>query len=158
MAHSTLRFEELREDRIPAILDIEKEVNSAPWSEKSFRNELDHKGGIFIVALADGKVAGYGGVWMVVDEAHITTIAVAPESQREGIGTRLVIDLLVRAKEAGMTCATLEVRAGNVPAISLYEKLGFKNTATRKAYYPDNKENAIVMWLYNLTDWEPPRR
>jgi ribosomal-protein-alanine N-acetyltransferase len=158
MALTTLRFEELREDRIPDILEIEKQVNTAPWSEKSFRNELDHKGGIFIVALLEGKVVGYGGVWLVIDEAHITTIAVDPACQRQGIGTRLVVDLLIRARQAGMTCSTLEVRAGNLPAISLYEKLGFKNTATRRAYYPDNKEDAIVMWLYDLTGWEPPKR
>jgi len=158
MALTTLRFEELQEEHIPAILEIEKQVNSAPWSEKSFRNELDHKGGIFIVALLEGKVAGYGGVWLVVDEAHITTIAVEPVHQRQGAGSRLVIDLLLRAKECGMTCATLEVRASNTIAITLYEKLGFKNTATRKAYYPDNKEAAIVMWLYDLVAWEPPKR
>lgn len=154
---STLRFESLREDRIQAILEIERRVNTAPWSERSFRNELDHPQGIFICAIADGELAGYGGVWLVIDEAHITTVAVEPERQRHGIGRRLMIELLQRSKQRGMTCSTLEVRAGNLPAIGLYEKLGYVVAARRKGYYPDNKEDAIVMWLYDLQSWEPPR-
>ena len=154
---TTLRFEPIREDRIPLILEIERQVNTAAWSERSFRNELDHKHGIFLTAIEKGDVVGYGGVWLVVDEAHITTIAVEPAHQRLGIGQRLVIELLNAAREKGMTCATLEVRAGNEAAIQLYKKLGFEIAATRKGYYPDNKEDAVVMWLYDLSAWEPPR-
>jgi [ribosomal protein S18]-alanine N-acetyltransferase len=154
---TTLRFEPLREERIPSILEIERQVNTAPWSERSFHNELDHPQGIFLTAIADGELAGYGGVWMVVDEAHITTVAVDPDRWRQGIGQRLMIELLQRSKQKGMTCSTLEVRAGNTAAITLYEKLGYVVAARRKSYYPDNKEDAIVMWLYELTTWEPPR-
>ncbi|MCC7229303.1 MAG: ribosomal protein S18-alanine N-acetyltransferase [Fimbriimonadaceae bacterium] len=154
---STLRFATLEEAHIPAILDIEKLVNTAPWSERSFRNELDHPHGIFLVALLDGNIVGYGGFWMVIDEAHITTVAVSKSHQREGLGTKLVIDLLRRAKERGMTCSTLEVRAGNESAIKLYEKMGYIVAARRKAYYPDNKEDALVMWLHHLQDWEAPK-
>jgi ribosomal-protein-alanine N-acetyltransferase len=154
---TTLRFERLSEDQIPAILEIERQVNSAPWSERSFRNELDHEHGIFQTALLDGKLVGYGGVWLVIDEAHVTTVAVDPVQQRQGIGIRLVVALLEKAKAHGMECATLEVRAGNTAAIELYKKLGFVVAATRKAYYPDNREDAIVMWLYELASWEAPR-
>lgn len=154
----TLRFERLEEAHIPAILDIEKEVNSAPWSERSFRNELTHPHGVFLAAIAEGKVVGYGGLWMVVDEAHITTVAVAKESQRQGLGRRLMIELLNRAKTAGMACSTLEVRAGNDPAIKLYENLGYVVAARRKSYYPDNQEDALVMWLHELPTWEPPEK
>ena len=156
-ALKTLRFEPLREDRIPAILEIERQVNTAPWSDKSFQNELDHPHGMFLVALVEGRVVGYGGAWLVIDEAHITTVAVDPSFKRQGIGQRLVVELLVRSKEKGMACSTLEVRAGNKPAILLYEKLGFVVAASRKSYYPDNKEDAIVMWLYELQPWEPPK-
>ena len=93
---------------------------------------------------------------MVVDEAHITTIAVAPDRHRMGIGERLVVDLLLRARERGMVCSTLEVRAGNLAAIGLYEKLGYVRSAVRKRYYPDNHEDAVVMWLEGLESWEPP--
>jgi ribosomal-protein-alanine N-acetyltransferase len=136
---------------------IEQASNSAPWSERSFRNEVSHPNGSFIVAIEMGDVVGYAGVWNVVDEAHITTVAVAPEHRRQGIGRRLVSELLGRAKESGMICATLEVRASNSGAIELYQKLGFTETARRKGYYPDNKEDAVVMWLYDLQDWDPPR-
>lgn len=154
-ALATLRFEPIREERIESILLIERLVNSAPWSERSFRNELDHKEGIFLLALLNGEVVGYGGIWLIIDEAHVTTVAVHPDLQRQGIGQSLLEELLKRAKEKGMTCSTLEVRAGNKPAIALYEKLGFITAATRKSYYPDNKEDALVMWLYKLEDWQP---
>lgn len=151
-----IKLEPLRESHIPAILAIEKRVNGAPWSEKSFRNELDHPHGIFLVALLDHRVVGYGGVWLVIDEAHITTVAVSDEHRQQGIGQKMMLELLGKAKDAGMVCSTLEVRAGNEAAIRLYEKLGYKGTARRKGYYPENKEDAVVMWLYELQYWEPP--
>lgn len=152
----TLRFEPLQVAHIPAILEIEKTTNSAPWSERSFRNELDHEHGIFLVGFLQGQIVAYGGVWLVVDEAHVTTIAIAEAERRKGIGSRLMVELLTRAQRAGMVCSTLEVRAGNEAAIRMYEKFGYTVTTTRKGYYPDNKEDAIVMWLYNLGSWEPP--
>ncbi len=145
-----LRFEPLREEHLPEVLEIEKQANSAPWSERSFRNELDHQHGIFLVTIGEGRVVGYGGVWLVVDEAHVTNVAVDSSARRQGIGRKLMMELLKRAKERGMTCSTLEVRASNEAAIRLYEQLGYKITAQRKGYYPDNKEDAAVMWLYEL--------
>lgn len=151
-----MKFVALDETYLPAILKIEKAVNSAPWSERSFRNELEHEYGIFLVGLQNGVVVAYGGVWLVVDEAHITNIAVDPDNRRKGFGRELMIELLSRAKAKGMACSTLEVRASNEAAIKLYEALGYLNTAVRKGYYPDNKEDAVVMWLYDLQTWEPP--
>jgi len=153
----TLRFEPLQASHIPAILEIEKVTNAAPWSERSFQNELDHKYGIFLVGITGGEVVAYGGVWLVIDEAHITTIAVAESHRRQGIGQKLMVELLEKARSAGMVCSTLEVRAGNKPAIILYEKLGYHIAATRKGYYPDNKEDAVVMWMYDLDKWQAPR-
>lgn len=147
---ATLRLEPLAEHHIPAILEIERVVNGSPWSEKSFRNEIDHVHGLFRVAIEGGEVVGYGGVWLVIDEAHVTNVAVAPSHQRQGIGRRMMVELLRAARDAGMTCSTLEVRAGNATALSLYEKLGFERTAVRRGYYPDNKEDAVVMWLHSL--------
>ena len=149
---ATLRFEGLHEAQLPAILEIENVVNGSPWSERSFRNEIDHPHGLFRVALEDGAVVGYGGVWLVIDEAHVTNVAVAPAFQRRGIGRRLMIELLRAARDKGMSCATLEVRAGNAPALHLYESLGFERTAVRRGYYPDNKEDAVVMWRHRLDD------
>lgn len=153
----TLRFEALQEEHIPKILEIEAVTNTAPWSERAFRNELSHNDRVFIVAISGGGVVGYGGVWLVIDEAHVTTLAVAESERKQGIGEKMMIELLEKSKEAGMVCSTLEVRAGNEPAIKLYEKLGYKETARRKGYYPDNKEDAIVMWMYDLDQWCPPK-
>lgn len=157
MPPKTLRFEALREEHIPAILEIESRTNGAPWSERAFRNELTHKDRIFLVGLANSEVVGYGGVWLVIDEAHVTTVAVSEAFRRQGIGEAMMIKLLEDSKEAGMVCSTLEVRAGNDAAIRLYEKLGYKEVARRKGYYPDNKEDAVVMWLYELDQWKAPR-
>ncbi len=153
MSLATLRFEALNSGHIPAILEIEKEANSAPWTEKSFLNELDNPDKIFFVGILQGQVAAYGGIWLIIDEAHVTTVAVSAEHRQHGIGRRLMVELLERAKEAGMTCSTLEVRAGNEAAIRLYEQLGYVQTARRRRYYPDNNEDAVVMWMYDLQAW-----
>jgi ribosomal-protein-alanine N-acetyltransferase len=157
LAPRNLRFEALREGHIARILEIESRVNGAPWSERAFRNELSHADRIFLVAISGTDVVGYGGVWLVIDEAHVTTLAVEESQRRQGIGNQLMIELLKESKKIGMVCSTLEVRASNRPAIELYERLGYKETAKRKGYYPDNKEDAIVMWLYDLDTWEAPQ-
>ena len=146
----TLRFVPLDESHIAAIQEIEKEWNSSPWSERSFQNELTNPQSVFRVAIVDANIVGYGGVWNLVDECHVTTLAIAKDVRRSGLGKRLIINLLSEAKLKGMNCATLEVRASNEGAIKLYESLGFSKAAVRKKYYPDNQEDAIVMWLYNL--------
>jgi ribosomal-protein-alanine N-acetyltransferase len=145
-----VRFEPLQESHIPAILDIERVTNSAPWSERSFRNELTNAQSVFLVGFQGSEIVAYGGMWLCVDEAHITTVAVAPDHRRNGIGRGLMLELLRIAHERHMACSTLEVRAGNEPAISLYQSLGYVETARRKSYYPDNKEDAVVMWKYEL--------
>lgn len=150
MATSTLRFERLAEHHIPEVVAIEKVANGSPWSDRGFRNEIDHQHGIFLVALEGGEVVGYGGVWLVIDEAHIVNVAVREDRRRQGIARGIVRRLLELSKEAGMKSASLEVRAGNDGAIQLYEHLGFVTTNRRKRYYPDNREDALVMWLFEL--------
>ncbi len=157
MALKTLRFEPLKAEHITKILEIENRTNGAPWSERAFKNELAHADRIFLVAFASGEIVGYGGVWLVIDEAHVTTLAVSEDQRRQGIGEKLMVELLAKSKDAGMVCSTLEVRAGNEAAIKLYEKLGYRDIARRKGYYPDNKEDAVVMWLYDLDSWNPPK-
>src|SRR5690242_1395417 len=102
-----VRFEPLLEEHIPAILAIEKVSNGAPWSERSFRNELDHPNGVFLVAKDGARVVGYAGAWFVVDEAHITTVAIDPDYRRRGIGRALTVAILEAAKTKGMACSTL---------------------------------------------------
>jgi ribosomal-protein-alanine N-acetyltransferase len=153
-----LRFDALQESHIPAVMEIEKEANPSPWSEASFRNELGNEQSVFLVCRSGVDVLGFAGMWLVVDEAHITTVAVNPEHRRKGIGWALMVELLSRARTAGMTSSTLEVRAGNEAAVKLYEHLGYVVAARRKKYYPDNREDALVMWLHDLDSWEAPKR
>lgn len=151
----SIRYEPLKESLIPKILEIEKDSNTAPWSERSFRNELSNPQSIFLVALAGFSPVGFGGLWLCIDEAHITTLAVAPSYRNKGIGRALMTELLKHAQEHAMACSTLEVRASNDAAIHLYGSLGYVETNRRKGYYPDNKEDALVMWLHNLPSWKP---
>jgi len=147
-------FRPLDESLLPAVVEIERASNPAPWSEGSFRAEIGSFEGEFLVLLAGGGPVGFGGYWAVVDEAHITNIAVAPDHRRRGYGRRILEELLRRAANRGLVCSTLEVRASNHPAMSLYESLGYQTVARRKRYYPDNQEDALVLWLYDLTPWK----
>lgn len=141
----------LAEKHLARVLEIEAASNGAPWSERAFRNEIDNPQGVFVVSEEKGhQVTGFGGMWMVVDEAHITTLAVDPAHRRRGIGAKIMRVLLDEARARGMTCSTLEVRAGNEAAIMLYESLGYVRVAVRRRYYPDNREDAVIMWLYEL--------
>ena len=152
---ATLRFVTLDKTHIPKILEIEQSTHSAPWSQRSFENELEHKYGVFLVGFLEGEICAYGGVWILVDEAHVTNVVVRENLRGQGIGRRLMIELLEKARTKGAVCATLEVRASNASAIHLYETLGFVQTTVRKKYYPDNKEDAVVMMLNDFMDWKP---
>ena len=145
----------LAERHIGPVVEIERVSNTAPWSERSFRNELGHPDGIFLVLEGSGRPVGFAAGWVLADELHVINVAVEPVHRREGHGKKLVVELLLHGQEKGATCATLEVRAGNEAAIGLYESLGFKSCGLRKKYYPDNKEDAVIMWLHGLVDWSP---
>jgi len=139
----------MAETHLNAVLEIERVSNSAPWSEVSFRREIENPQARYFVA-REGEILGFAGYWTLIDEAHITTIAVKPEARGKGTGRALMLTIIEDAAARGMTCATLEVRIGNVAAIRLYESLGFLNSGVRKNYYPDNREDAVIMWRYGL--------
>lgn len=149
---ATIRLSPLEERHLAQIHEIEKGSQSSPWAEQSFRNELGHERGVFVVAEDNDGVIGYAVAWIIVDELHIINIAVEPERRKEGIGKRMITEMILQSQERGATCATLEVRASNEAAIKLYESFGFVNAGVRKRYYPDNKEDAVVMWLYNFDE------
>ena len=100
-----------------------------------------------MVAKVDNKVIGFAGTWIVLDESHITNIAIHPNYRRQGIASMLLEKLLDYCKNRGCVSYTLEVRSGNKAAKALYEKHNFKSNGIRKGYYEDNKEDAIIMWL-----------
>lgn len=118
-----------------------------PWSRESFINEI--KTNVFaryLVVEREGVVVGYGGMWLVVDEAHITNIAIHPDFRGHGLGEKLMRTLMLVARESGAEHMTLEVRRSNIPAQQLYEKLSFQAEGVRPGYYTDNGEDAIIMW------------
>jgi len=136
---------------LDGVLVIEKASFTLPWSREAFYNELVHnRYAKYVVMEHDGRLVGYCGMWVVVDEAHITNVAVLPEYRGKKLGEALMRKMMDMAKQLGAVTMTLEVRVSNEVAQSLYRKLGFLNGGVRKRYYPDNQEDALVMWV-NLT-------
>lgn len=136
---------------IPAILEIERRSFATPWPRDAYTHELDHnRTAVYVVARQDEAAVGYAGMWVVMDEAHITTIAVDPPLRGLGIGERLLIGLIDRAIERGARWIQLEVRQSNMVAQRLYHKYGFREVGIRRHYYSDNGEDAVVMWTGNL--------
>lgn len=140
----------MRDSDINDVMAIEAEAFSVPWTRDHFLQELDlPEISNLIVAEAEGlsgAMVGYACYSLIVDEAHITNFAVRDIYRRKGIGEQLLHHLLDRAIRQGARRATLEVRLSNQAARWLYEKFGFSPVGIRKAYYPDNKEDALVMW------------
>lgn len=139
----------MTEEHLEGVLHVDKACFSIPWSKKDFLRELhENKLAIYRVALLDGEVVGYGGLWHVVTEGQITNIAVMPQHRRKGIADAFMQEFIKIAEEKEMIGITLEVRVSNIPAQKLYEKYGFAAEGMRKEYYPDTKEDAIIMWKY----------
>lgn len=132
---------------LPAIETLEKQCFSVPWSMESLRHDiLENELSFYIVAEISGEVCGYVGIWNIADEGHITNVAVSPAFRRRHIGEALLDVLISTCEEAGIERFTLEVRAGNEAARSLYEKKGFREAGVRPKYYEDDGEDAVIMW------------
>ena len=130
------------------IMVVEHESFTLPWSREAFYNELTkNQFAVYVVMEVEGKVVGYCGAWIVMDEAHSTNVALLPEVRGKKLGEALMREMIVVAKERGVRTMTLEVRVSNAVAQSLYRKLGFQGGAIRKGYYTDNFEDALVMWV-----------
>ncbi|MBB5326321.1 ribosomal-protein-alanine N-acetyltransferase [Anoxybacillus tepidamans] len=146
-----IKFRPMTLGDIDGVLAIEKASFTLPWSREAFYNELVHnRYAQYVVMEHDGRIIGYCGMWVVIDEAHITNVAVLPEYRGKKLGEALMRTMMDTAKQLGAVTMTLEVRVSNYVAQSLYRKLGFLNGGIRKGYYPDNQEDALVMWV-NLT-------
>lgn len=138
---------EMKEADIEEVLEIENACFSTPWSKDAFKLEIKNKFAHYVIAKVDGKIVGYGGIWLIIDEGHITNIAVKKEFRDMKVGSHLLKALIELSKERNITSMTLEVRESNIAAQRLYEKYGFKEVGLRKAYYSDNNEDAMIMWL-----------
>jgi ribosomal-protein-alanine N-acetyltransferase len=146
-------IDEMKLDDIDAVQLVERASFPVPWPANAFRHELtQNRNAHYIVAREGDHIVGYAGLWLSLDEAHITTFAVLPDYRRRKIGERMLLSLFERAEKLGAEWLTLEVRASNLPAQRLYEKYGFRPAGIRRRYYSDNNEDAIIMWTDRLRD------
>lgn len=135
---------------VPQVAELEKLCFSDPWSEKSVASELENELAHWLVAVEGDRVAGYVGSQTVCGETDMMNVAVHLDFRRQGIAEALVKGLVADLKEMGSRCLTLEVRASNIPAQKLYEKLGFAQVGKRPKYYRNPKEDALIL----RKEWE----
>lgn len=133
---------------VEAVYQIEVLSFTLPWTKEAFYYEmLENQHAYYVLAETVDGIVGYCGLWLVLDECHVTNIAILPDQRGKKLGEKLMVAAMDAAKENGAKTMTLEARVSNTIARNLYEKLGFKNGGIRKSYYSDNFEDAIVMWV-----------
>lgn len=148
-----LQIVPMRASDLDAVHAIERASFDAPWPTDAYRSELEtNRLAQYLVVRAGDEIAGYGGMWLMVDEAHIITFAIHPLWRRQHVGDRLLLAMLDIAVDAGAHEATLEVRLSNLPARRLYEKFGFRPVGLRPRYYSDNGEDALIMTTDQFRD------
>ena len=149
---SQIFISNMTKEDIEHVVQIEAEAyGEHHWSKSSFYDELQNNLAKYYVAkTSDGELVGYAGTWHIIDEGHITTIAVKKAYHRQHIGEAIIIKILEDCYSAGIKYLTLEVRVSNEAAIALYTKYGFNSLGTRKGYYQDNNEDALIMWTENI--------
>ena len=129
---------------LDAVAEIESLCFSEPWSARALQLLLG-EAAIGAVAMLEGRVIAYGGMLLAPDEGQVTNIATSPAYRQKGLGATVLAAMLAHARERGLVSVTLEVRESNVPAIALYQKLGFVKLGMRKNFYTQPTENAFVM-------------
>lgn len=134
---------------VDGVLKIEEEAFSLPWTRDAFVQEMTTNLHAYYIVAEDHQrqIVGFCGMWMIIDESHITNVAVAEQVKGQGIGEGLMREAIRVAREHEVVLMSLEVRVSNTIAQNLYRKLDFQNGGIRKGYYTDNQENALVMWV-----------
>ena len=140
---------------VDAVCAIEEATFARPWSRASIENELTNSCARYVVLRRSGETVGYAGMWLVIDEAHVTNVAIRKDLRGQGLGEKLMRALILLAADSGMIWMTLEVRRSNAAAQGLYRKLGFVDVGWRKRYYEDNGEDALLMGLEHLPEGHP---
>lgn len=136
---------------VPSVIDLDRKSFSLPWPERSFRFELTaNPASRCWVAELDGKIVGMIVVWLIIDEAHVATLATHPDFRRRGVGTKLLSHSLRYMMDEGARSSFLEVRESNISAQELYRKFGYEASGRRPRYYKDNDEDAVLMNLASL--------
>ncbi len=143
-----LFVEKMKASHIENVALLEKECFSTPWSEVGLRAELNNPNARFYVAFSGGRVVGYIGAHNILGEVYITNVAVSKDFRRQGIGNALITHLLNVCANEDAEFVTLEVRESNSQAIALYEKTGFSNVGSRRNFYENPREDAILMTYY----------
>lgn len=147
-----VQIERMRSEDAETVAELDKKCFPTPWSLSAYLTEVHNPSGYYIVAWVDGRIVGYAGMWLIMDEAHITTIGVDPGFRGRKIGERMLVHLLQEAIHRGARRSTLEVRRTNAVAQNLYAKYNFHTVAVRKGYYTNNDEDAFVMWVDDMWD------
>ena len=140
----------MREQHVSQVAELEKLCFSDPWSESSVASELNNQLALWLVAEDNGRVAGYVGSQTVMGESDMMNVAVHPDYRKQGIATTLIVGLVEELRKRESHCLTLEVRASNENAISLYQKLEFQQVGCRKNYYRNPQEAALIL----RKEWE----
>ncbi len=154
-----LTLQPMSVEDIPAVHAIESASFPTPWPPYAFRQELEtNRMAHYLVVRAGERVIAYAGIWLMVDEAHVTTFAVLPAYRRRGVGGLLLSGLMALSADTGATVLTLEVRLGNVAARQLYQRFGFRPVGVRPRYYSDNGEDALIMTTERLDTPEMQQR
>jgi len=136
---------------VPEVMRIEALCFPSTWPQNAFYNEIEqNKLAHYFVGRVGERIAAYGGIWVILEDSHITTIAVHPDFRGRKYGERMFLRLLDQAIECDASWVTLEVRESNAVAQNLYRKYGFAVVSNRHGYYSDNRENALVMWAGNV--------
>ncbi len=147
-----LRVETMTVADVEDVHRIERASFPVPWPDYAFRQEIEtNRLAHYRIVRAGSDAVAYGGLWLMVDEAHITTFAVLPLYRRQGIGGRLMVELMRLAVDLGARVVTLEVRLSNKPARELYHRFGFRPVGVRPRYYSDNGEDALIMTTEELS-------
>ena len=146
-----MQIEPMALEHLPAVLRIESLSFKSTWPLNAFSNEIrENKLAHYFVGRLGGEIVAYGGIYVILEDSHVTTIAVHPEHRGRRLGEEMLLRLLEEAIAQGASWITLEVRESNDVAQRLYRKYGFTTVSTRRGYYSDNGENALVMWAGNL--------
>lgn len=146
--NKTIEYRKMTMQDISAVVEIEQEAFATPWTKEVFEHEMTGNDyAHYIVAVSDEEVIGHCGMWVVLDECHITNVAVRIHMRGHGIGEALMRKAMELCKANDVRLMTLEVRVSNHTAQNLYRKLGFQDGGIRKNYYTDDHEDALVMWV-----------
>jgi ribosomal-protein-alanine N-acetyltransferase len=146
-----LQIVQMTQADLPTVLRIEAAAFTTAWPANAFANEIrDNKLAHYFIGKFGGRIVAYGGIWVILEDSHVTTIAVHPDERGRRFGEEMMLKLLDEAIARGASWMTLEVRESNLSAQRLYRKYGFTTVSTRRGYYSDNGENALVMWAGNL--------